>query len=683
MFHSSTRSAIAVIALVGALVPSLALSGPPSALHQAGRWLVDEEGRAVILHGVNQVNKLPPYLPSAIGFGADDAAAIAAEGFNTVRTGLAHKGLVPAPGVYDGPHLDDFEATVDLLTAQGLYVMIDFHQDMYNERYQGNGMADWMTVDSSPTDPTFIPSCNKGFPGNIFSCGFLWEAFDRFLGINGKSPEIGPRALTFQEEFADAWRQVATRFAGDPLVFGYDILNEPYPGTATLPCMTPAGCPAPVDAQLTVFSNLVADAVREVDPDTIVFYEPYATNFNAGFKTNHGEVDAGQVGFSFHLYACLTTPGPATSPASLSEACRPAEQQVFNNAEAQGAEFADVPLLTEFGATDDLPSLHRLADLADAAMMGWQYWAWWNRDPCCERPYENIIDDPANPATPAHLNQPKLDALARPYPRAVAGTPLGWAWERTARRFTFSYATAPVDGPLAPGTITEVWVPSRHFPEGYDIVGLEGATVTSAPDAERLELVALPGATTVSLAVVPAGCGAVPAVGCRRPVVSNTGSFAVTDSTTDAKDRLQWSWTKGAATALADFGDPTTTASYRLCVYDEDAGVPQLVASSGIAAGGTCAGKPCWRAGNTGFRYRDASAAVEGVRQVVLKAGAAGRSKIQIRSQGSKLALPSLPFAQDAKATVQFKSSTGECWEAEYSPQAQRNQPDGFKDRAD
>jgi len=683
MLRRRSRSIVALTALVIALAPALALAGPPSQLHQAGRWLVDAEGRAVVLHGVNQVSKLPPYLPSAIGFGADDVAAIAAEGFNTVRTGLAHKGFVPAPGVYDTAYLDDLEATIDLLTAAGLYVMIDFHQDLYNERYQGNGMADWMTVDSSPVPPSTLPGCNGGFPNNIFSCAFMWEAWDRFIGMNGRTPELGPRGITLQEEFADAWRVVAARFAADPLVFGFNLLNEPYPGSVTGTCLGPFGCPPAADAALTVFSNLVADAVRDVDPDTIIFYEPFATNFNAGFPTHHGDVPAGQVGFSFHLYACLTTPGPATAPEGATEVCRPMEQNVFTNAEAQAAEFGDVPLLTEFGATDDLPSLHRLADLADQNMMGWQYWAWWNRDPCCERSYENIIDDPANPATPAHLDQPKLDALVRPFPRAVAGTPLGWNWDRGARRFTLSYTTAPVDGPLAPGAVTEVWIPSRHFPTGYDVVDLEGAVVTSANDAERLELATSPGATTVSFAVVPPGCGAAPAVGCKRPVVANSGAFAITDVANDAKDRLQWTWAKGAATTSADFGDPTASTSYRLCVYDYEAGVPRLVASSGIAAGGTCGGKPCWRATNGGFRYKDADAAAEGIRQVVLKSGGAGRSKIQVRAQGTKLAPPPLPFTQAPKTTVQLRSSAGQCWEADYGTPARRNQADQFKDRAD
>ncbi len=676
MHDSPIRRLLAILAFAAALVPALAVAAPPKALHQAGRWLVDTQGRAVILHGVNQVNKLPPYLPSAIGFGADDIAVIAAEGFNTVRFGLAHKGLAPSPGVYDTAYLDDLAATVSLMTAEGIYVLIDFHQDLYGERYQGNGMAEWATVDSSPVDPTTVPACDRGFPGNIFSCTFMWEAFDRFLGLNGHALEIGPRGLTLQEEFADAWRQVAARFEDEPLVFGYNVMNEPYPGSSVPLCLNPAGCPGTADAQLTAFSNLVADAIREVDPATIVFYEPYATNFNAGFPTHHGDVDVDDVGFSFHVYACL-----AGTP---SAACGSRERTVFENANTQGDTFAHAPLLTEFGATDDLVTIERIVAAADEHRVGWQYWAWWNRDPCCEAPDEGVIDHPANPPTPEHLKEAKLDVLVRPYPRAVAGTPLSWSFDRAARRFAMTYATTPVDGALAPGAVTEVWVPQRHFPGGYDVVDLSGAQVTSSGNAERLELTALPGATTVSFSVVPAACGAVPALGCGQQLRPDRGSLALTDASPDAKDRLQWSWVDGSATTKPELGDPSSSTSYRLCVWDETAGVPRLVGSLGVPVGGTCAGKPCWRATSTGFRYRDPNAANDGIRQIVLKAGAAGRGKIQIRGQGDKLALPRLPFAQASTVTVQLRNDgSPSCWGATYGAPARRNQSDQFKDRGD
>jgi hypothetical protein len=165
--------------------------------------------------------------------------------------------------------------------------------------------------------------------------------------------------------------------------------------------------------------------------------------------------------------------------------------------------------------------------------------------------------------------------------------------------------------------------------------------------------------------------------------VSDRGTFALTAGTTTAKNRLAWSWVNGAATARADFGDPTTTTSYRLCAYDETGGVPRLALSAGVAAAATCDGLPCWRASGTGFRYKDPGATAEGVRQVVLKAGADGRSKIQVRGQDIALALPALPFGQDPKVTVQLRSSAGPCWEAAYRTPARRNRVGQFKDRAE
>src|SRR4051812_34062353 len=49
-------------------------AAPRPPLGHAGRWVTDATGRVVILHGVNMVNKRPPYAPAAAGFGRDDAA---------------------------------------------------------------------------------------------------------------------------------------------------------------------------------------------------------------------------------------------------------------------------------------------------------------------------------------------------------------------------------------------------------------------------------------------------------------------------------------------------------------------------------------------------------------------------------------------------------------------------------
>ena len=505
-------TAAAAVVLLAVMATPAPAAAPDKLLTQKGRWLVDQQGRVVVLHGVNQVSKLKAdgYLPSRLGFGADDAAAIAGMGFNTVRTGFHHAGLAPAAGQYSAAYLADLKRTVQLLEEQDLHVLIDYHQDMYNERYQGNGMADWATVDSVPGPATAVPSCNLGFPGNMFACPPLWEAYDRFFGLNGRTPETGPRSKTLQAEFAEAWVRVAEVFRDEPGVFGYDIYNEPHPGSQVLGCLNPVGCTEEAEAALTTFSRLVAGELRKVDPRTTVYYEPYAPSFNPGFPTRHGDLGAGPTGFSFHNYACPSSVSPAVLPQAVTDQCALlGEERVFQLANEQSDKYDDTPLLTEFGASDDLVTIDRLADQADAAMVGWQYWAWWNADPCCARPNEGIIDDPENPPTAEHLDQPKLDVLVRPYPRVVAGVPTRWSWDETAKRFELAFGTGRLGGgTFAGGGESEVWVPKRHFPQGYRVVELSGARVVSAPGAEGLRLRTLPGAASVSLAVVPGAAGA-------------------------------------------------------------------------------------------------------------------------------------------------------------------------------
>jgi len=104
-----TLTLLAVVGLIAA--PASARSSVqrstqhPSIAHN-GRWFTDSRGRVVIMHGVNMVMKVPPYQPSAMGFGDDDAALLQREGFNTVRLGLILKGLEPQPGVFNDAYLN-------------------------------------------------------------------------------------------------------------------------------------------------------------------------------------------------------------------------------------------------------------------------------------------------------------------------------------------------------------------------------------------------------------------------------------------------------------------------------------------------------------------------------------------------------------------------------------------------
>ena len=95
---------------------------------------------------------------------------------------------------------------------------------------------------------------------------------------------------------------MAARFRGQQHNMGYDLLNEPWPGTGWQACANTEGCPAFDRDKLTPFSERVYRQIRRADPDGIVWYEPNVL-FNNGPKTHHGAIGA-KTGLSFHVY-CL------------------------------------------------------------------------------------------------------------------------------------------------------------------------------------------------------------------------------------------------------------------------------------------------------------------------------------------------------------------------------------------
>ena len=94
--------AVAAALLAAAAGAPAALAAPALPLGHAGRWTTDVQGRVVILHGYNMVYKRPPYDPTAVGFGDDDAAFLAAEGYDAVRVGIIYKAVAPTPGAAAG-----------------------------------------------------------------------------------------------------------------------------------------------------------------------------------------------------------------------------------------------------------------------------------------------------------------------------------------------------------------------------------------------------------------------------------------------------------------------------------------------------------------------------------------------------------------------------------------------------
>jgi cysteine-rich repeat protein len=180
-----------------------------------------------------------------------------------------------------------------------------------------------------------------------------------------------------------------------------------------------------------------------------------------------------------------------------------------------------------------------------------------------------------------------------------------------------------------------------------------------------------------ALCLLEFACHAAPDAGCRRQTRPNTGELEVDDKPRDRNDEIVWSWASGAATTKANFGNPRTTTGYLLCIYDAST----LVSTARAPAGGTCAGEPCWKKTDSGFKYVDPQRTPDGIVKLQLIAGKAGKARIEAELRGVDIDMPSLPLAQPV--TVQVKNSNGICWEAVYSAPAEDNDSDDFEDRND
>ena len=489
------RRALLIAAACLAACAGPAGAAPQGPFGHAGRWITDAQGRVVILHGVDMVNKLKAsgYAPDGVGFGSDDAALLADNGFDAVRLGVIYAGVEPQPGHYDDAYLGRLLGTQQLLADHGLLSLVDFHQDMFNEAFNGEGFPDWAAdADGLPAQP------DLGFPGNYLFQPAENRAWDHLWADDS--------GASVQERFAAAWAHVAAAFRDRPAAFGYNLLNEPWPGSQYARCMNPQGCPQQ-DAALDAFHEKVVEAIRRTDPDKLVWWAPYLT-FDFGAATTTSVHDP-HAGFAFNNY-CLAFVGEAafggsdpTPQDEKAQGCGYEEGLTFDNADSVAESTGAALLMSEFGATDDLATIQRMATEADKHMDSWFYWSYYNHDVCCARDNEGIVHDPSQPLSGANVKQGKLDVLVRPYPQVVAGTPQKWSFDPAARTFTTRWATARAGGgDLPPGLATEISVPARQYPGGYE-AAVTGGHVTSAADAPLLTVVADDGAQTVSVTVTP------------------------------------------------------------------------------------------------------------------------------------------------------------------------------------
>ena len=103
------------------------------AVNPETRQLIDEHGRSVLLHGVNIVYKVDPYIPSDKAFNKDDSlndediAILKNWGMNFVRLGVMWEAVERTQGVYDFNYLAKVDSLITKMGEAGIFTLVDAH----------------------------------------------------------------------------------------------------------------------------------------------------------------------------------------------------------------------------------------------------------------------------------------------------------------------------------------------------------------------------------------------------------------------------------------------------------------------------------------------------------------------------------------------------------------------------
>lgn len=432
----------------------------------SGQKFIDSEGRQRIFNGMNFCDKgyYDPESPRKIytvDFNEDLIKNISEMGFNIIRLGLTWDAVEPEPRKYDEEYLDKIQKVADLCAKYGVYFYLDMHQDLYGGTIDtpADGAPAWACLtDGAKFQPTRF----------VWAEGYFWgkaihNCFDNFWA----NKEY--KGIPLQTYYCDMWKHVAERFKDHPALFGFDLMNEPFPGSDggkvfrkliagvaktiltdkrckklwmlkqlvtgnVIRCLEPFSDPSLFrkatsggDALIKKFDtghysqfiNKAAKAVREVTDNGIIMMEnSYYSNLGIPYSTpavNYDGKREEKLCFAPHAYD-LMVDTPAYKYASNSRV-----GSIFDE-HRRSQQRLDVPLLVgEWGGTSEgtdwLFHINYLLDKFDGYHWGQTYWAY----------YDGLLNDPI------------MTSLHKTSPVAVCGEIKTYGIDRENNIFTLTY----------------------------------------------------------------------------------------------------------------------------------------------------------------------------------------------------------------------------------------------------
>ncbi|MGM0577883.1 MAG: glycoside hydrolase family 5 protein [Myxococcota bacterium] len=383
---------------------------PGPGWHRRGAFIVDAQGRTIVLHGVNASNDAKWDEERLPWQGPEDFQDLADAGFDNVRLLTFWAAIMPEEGVVDDDYLDAYAQRVQWAADAGLTIIVDMHQDIYGYGFGGNGAPAWSCDQEhydayESTSPWWMNYTNE----HVRAC------FDHLVDDDA----------TFQH-FADAWVAMADRVGDHPDVVGFDLMNEPNWGSYDVLEFVPQIW-QPRMEQLSA-------AIREVAPDRLVFFQApplFAAGAAAEFEP---AADAGTA-LTPHYYHPTVHEGDDYVPAHDNDIDR-----ALDAIDETAANLGDVPVwMGEFGAYPGNPTTPAYTEtlVGEMASRLWG-WAWWSDD---TGGGFSLRD------SDGEFVEAVLEPLSHPYARRVPGPLLEQAMDFDAGRYELTF-TWTRDAPL-------------------------------------------------------------------------------------------------------------------------------------------------------------------------------------------------------------------------------------------
>lgn len=170
-------------------------------------------------------------------------------GFNFVRLGVMWEAVERSPGVYNETYLDEVTKLINRLGENGIYTLVDAHQDVFARKICGQGMPNFYleSLNSKCSDHflsgvlEWIGQCKsiesyglrKDSDGNPLIEDCQKNLFYLYYITPESADAFGRLYRNYeglQDKFMAFWDKVAETFADNPYIVGYDPINEPFPG---------------------------------------------------------------------------------------------------------------------------------------------------------------------------------------------------------------------------------------------------------------------------------------------------------------------------------------------------------------------------------------------------------------------------------------------------------------------